>query len=155
MQVKFHHDPFAKRMLFDPTPRQPLGLGNDDSRVENAYQCARDMYKAGIPIIVGSDSSGQIRGSQFGLGVHMEIHAMVHKAGMEVVDVLKGATSVIADRFGFDDRGRIEVGRKADLVLVEGDVREFLVKEVNLCLPVCGVWREGVVVDVYKDIMEL
>ena len=90
LQVKFHNDPLAQRMLFDKTPRQPLGLGNDKSRVENAYKCTRDMYQAGIPMMVGSDSSGQVRGSQFGLGVHMEIHAMVHKAGIQVVDVLKG-----------------------------------------------------------------
>ena len=113
----------------------------------------RDMYKAGIPMMVGSDSSGQIRGSQFGLGVHMEIHAMVHKAVIEVADVLKGATSLIADRFGFNDRGRIEVGRTADLVLVEGDVRDFLEKEENLCLPVCGVWRDGVTACTYKGVM--
>jgi hypothetical protein len=37
MQVKFHNDPLAKRMLFDTTPRQPLALGNEDSRVESAY----------------------------------------------------------------------------------------------------------------------
>jgi imidazolonepropionase-like amidohydrolase len=130
-----------------------LGLGNDDSRVENAYQCAKDMYKAGIPMIVGSDSSGQMIGSQFGLGVHMEIHAMVHKAGMDVVDVLKGATSLIANRFGFNDRCRIEVGRKAGLIIIQGDVREFLAKEENLCLPVCGVWRDGVIAKVYEDVM--
>jgi imidazolonepropionase-like amidohydrolase len=111
------------------------------------------MYKAGIPIMVGSDSSGQVRGSQFGLGVHMEIHAMVHKAGITVVDVFKGATSLVADGFGFHDRGRIEVGRKADLVLVEGDVSEFLAKEDNLCLPICGVWRDGVVAKVYEEVM--
>ncbi|KAN0121889.1 hypothetical protein V8E51_000215 [Hyaloscypha variabilis] len=153
MQVKFHNDPLAKRMLFDTTPRQPLALGNEDSRVENAYRRTRDMYKAGIPIMVGPDSSGQVRGSQFGLGVHMEIHAMVHKAGITVVDVFKGATSLVDDRFGFHDRGRIEVGRKADLVLVEGDVSEFLAKEDNLCLPICGVWRDGVVAKVYEEVM--
>ncbi|KAE9382082.1 hypothetical protein N431DRAFT_458622 [Stipitochalara longipes BDJ] len=154
IQVKFHNDPLAKRMLFDTTPRQPLGLGNDESRVENAYQCTKDMYEAGIPMIVGSDSSGQARGSQFGLGVHMEIHAMVHKAGIEVIDVLKGATSLIADRFRFHDRGRIVVGRKADLVLVEGDVRKFLAKEENLCLPICGVWRDGIVAKVYEEVVD-
>ncbi len=153
MQVKFYNDPLAKRMLVDTTPRQPLGLRNEHSRVENAYQCTRDMYKAGIPNMIGSDSPGQVRGSQFGLGVHMEIHAMMHKAGIMVVDVLKGATSLTTDRFGFHDRGRIEVGRKADLVLVKGDVREFLAKEDNLCLPICGVWRDGVVAKVYDEIM--
>jgi hypothetical protein len=141
MQVKFHNDLLAKRMLFDSTSRQPLGLGNDESRVGNACRSARDMCTAGISMMVGSDSSGQARGSQFGLGVYMEILAMIHKAGI-VIDVLISATSLIADRFGFDDKGRIK-----------GDVREFLAKEENLCLPMCGVWRDGVALHVYEDVV--
>ena len=58
MQVKFHVDLLARRMLFDSTTRQPLGLGNDESRVENTYRCVRDMYTVGILMLVGSDSSG-------------------------------------------------------------------------------------------------
>jgi hypothetical protein len=85
MQVKFHNDLLAKRMLFDSTPRHPLGLGNDESRVGNACRSARDMCTAGISMMVGSDSSGQVRGSQFRLGVYMEILAMIHKAGIVIM----------------------------------------------------------------------
>jgi adenine deaminase len=57
---------------------------------------------------------------------------------VSVIDALKGARSLTADRFGFDDRGRVEVGRKADLVLVEGDVRKVL-KVNSVCRSVeCG-----------------
>ncbi len=58
---------------------------------------------------------------------------------------------MIADRypFGFNNRGRIEVGRKADLVLVDGDIREFLTKGDNLCLLVRGLWTDGVAEKVF------
>jgi imidazolonepropionase-like amidohydrolase len=41
--------------------------------------------------------------------------------GMADADALRAATSGNADVFGLDDRGRIEVGRLADLVAVRGD----------------------------------
>jgi imidazolonepropionase-like amidohydrolase len=83
------------------------------------------LYNAGVPIIVGSDASGQARGTAYGLEVHIEIHLLIHKVGMAPIDALKGATSLTADRFGFHDRGRIGPGKKADLVLVEGDLEPF------------------------------
>jgi hypothetical protein len=38
-------------------------------------------------------------------------------------------------------------------ILIEGDVRKILAGKGNLCLPVRGVWRDGVVADVWKDAM--
>jgi len=111
MQVKFHVDLLARRMLFDSTTRQPLGLGNDESRVENAYRCVIDMYTAGIPMLVGSDSSGQGRGSLFGLGMHIEIHVMIHKSGIEAVDVLKWCYFINCGSLWLR-RGRIKMGGK-------------------------------------------
>jgi hypothetical protein len=72
---------------------------------------------------------------------------------MKVVDVLKGATSSIANRFGFHDKGRIEVGNKVDLVFAKGDVRELLAKEENsLFISVWGIER-WVAARVYKEMM--
>jgi len=71
--------------------------------------------------------------------IPMEIHDLIPECGVSVIYVLKGATPLTADRFGFHDRGRVEVGRKADLVLVEGDVRQLFGDESELCLPARGV----------------
>jgi imidazolonepropionase-like amidohydrolase len=59
--------------------------------------------------------------------------------GMMPIDSLRGATSLLVDIFEFGDCGRTEVGRRADLVLVKGDVRELLANEPVLRLPACGV----------------
>jgi len=143
LQRAFAADPLAQSALFDTKPRHNLGMGAQKLSVENAYSTTRKLYQAGVPLLVGSDSSGQDRGTAYGLGVHMEIHALVHKCGVSVIDALRGVTSLIADRFGFGDRGRVGMGRKADLVLVGGDVRVVVGEVGRLCLPVCGVWRDG------------
>jgi imidazolonepropionase-like amidohydrolase len=151
LQQRFFNDPLAQEMLFDKQPREALGLADESKAdIQYSYASTKALYNAGVPLIVGSDSSGQRRGQAYGLTVHMEIHQMVHKIGMTPFDVLKSATSLIADRFGFKDRGRIAVGMNADLVLIKGDVREMLKSEETLCLPICGVWRDGIAAKAYS-----
>jgi imidazolonepropionase-like amidohydrolase len=70
----------------------------------------------------------------------MELSLFVDKVGMTPIEALKSATSLTADRFGFDDRGRIAKGRKADLLLVEGNP----VEDISQLLNIKGVWREGI-----------
>lgn len=148
---QFAADPLTQRMLYDPSIRKFLGLANQKGNIEHSYASTRALHSAGVPLIVGSDSSGQPRGQAYGLTVHMEMWQMVHKIGMAPIEVLKSATSLIADRFGFKDFGRIGVGKQADLVLVQGDVRKVMADPQARCLPVLGVWRGGVVADVYRE----
>ncbi|KAG6360866.1 hypothetical protein INS49_011933 [Diaporthe citri] len=68
-------------------------------------------------------------------------------------EALRSATSLTAERFGFTDRGTIESGRLADLVLLEGDGRTVLADEDVLCLPVSLVWREGILADVFSTLV--
>jgi hypothetical protein len=103
-------------------------------------------------MLVGSDSSGQVRGSRFGLGMHIEIHAMIHKAGIEAIDVVKWCYFINCGSLWLR-RNRNKVGGKAEMVLVKGVVREFLAKEETLYLPMCGVWRDGVSLHVYEDVV--
>lgn len=154
LQRRFAEDPLARRMLFDPKPEEDIGLACNSRHVasiENVYENTRAMYRAGVPLVVGSDAAGQAAGSAFGLGVHLEIYQMVHEIGMRPEEALRSATSLTAERFGYADRGMIESGRLADLVLLEGDIRKTLLDENLLCLPVSMVWREGVLADVFKS----
>jgi imidazolonepropionase-like amidohydrolase len=151
IQAKFAADSLSQEMLFDKKARLPLGMGAANASIEHGYESTKALYNAGVPIVIGSDSSGQARGTAYGLGVHIEIYLLTHKVKMTATDVLKGATSLIADRFGFHDRGRIAIGKKADLVLIEGDVRKILADEQKLCLPLQGVWRDGVLASVYEN----
>lgn len=153
IQQRFTETPLAQQMLSDKTPRQDLGLSakNAKASFSNAVQNAKAMYQAGIPLIVGSDCAGKHLGTAYGLGVHIEMHLMVHTLGMKPVEVLQAATALTADRFGFHDRGRIQPGKKADLLLLQGDPRQLLQDENTLCLPIKTVWRDGIVCSAYLD----
>ena len=128
LQRRFVDDELAKRMLSDKEPRESIGLARHAHEVgkaglKNAIESTKKAYKAGIPIVVGSDAAGQKIGSPYGLGVHMEIYRLVKDVGMSVEEALGAAMGVTAGRFGFKDRGVVEKGRKGDLVLLGGDVR--------------------------------
>jgi imidazolonepropionase-like amidohydrolase len=59
---------------------------------------------------------------------------------MTPLDALRSVTSVTAKRFGWNDRGRIATGLKADLLLVEGDPSN----DISELLNIKDVWRDGV-----------
>ena len=63
----------------------------------------------------------------------------MHEAGFNPQEALRAATSLNAKRFGLDDRGLIAPGRKADLVLIEGNP----LKNIRDTLSIKAVWRDG------------
>jgi imidazolonepropionase-like amidohydrolase len=66
--------------------------------------------------------------------------ALLVEAGLTPMEALRAATSVPADMFeGLKGRGRIGVGARADLVIVEGDPTE----EIRESSGVRGVWKRG------------
>ncbi|WQF83010.1 Putative metal-dependent hydrolase, composite domain superfamily [Colletotrichum destructivum] len=154
-QDSFLQDPFAQRLLIQKTAGQPLGLAASQkprASIHNAYANTRALYKAGVPLVLGTDAAGMGFGFPYGLGMHMEMRLMVKEVGMTPFDVLKSATSVTADRFRFNDRGRIEAGKKADLVLVQGDVFESLAANDGRSLRIKSVWRDGISASVFQDV---
>ena len=145
--------PKVNLLLIQKTPDKPLGLAMEQrprAGVQHAYETTRKLYRAGVPLIAGSDCAGQGFGVTYGLGIHIEMYLFAHEIGMSPEDVLKSATSITAARFGFRDRGEISVGKKADLVLVKGDIAEVLSDPKNRCLPIAGVWRDGILASVYE-----
>ncbi|KAJ0364983.1 hypothetical protein COL154_000398 [Colletotrichum chrysophilum] len=147
MLMSYMKDPYAKRFLIQKEPTKPLGLAvgqKPKASIANAYASTKALYKAGVPLIVGTDAAGKGLGLPYGLGMHLEMRVLVQEVGMSPLDVLKSATSITADRLKFHDRGKIEPGKKADLVLIKGDVLKVLGDHKGRCLPIEAVWREGV-----------
>ncbi|MDX2013500.1 MAG: amidohydrolase family protein, partial [Myxococcaceae bacterium] len=76
---------------------------------------------AGVPILVGSDGAGSI-GCLVG-GAFLDELRLLVEAGLPPAAVLKGATVLPARFISGDgaDFGTIEPGKRADLVLLDGD----------------------------------
>ena len=76
------------------------------------------LHRAGVPVLAGTDAPAP--GTAHGLSLHRELELLV-LSGLAPLEALASATSEPARAFGFYDRGRIAEGRRADLLLVNGD----------------------------------
>ncbi|MFC5186654.1 amidohydrolase family protein [Actinomadura harenae] len=83
-----------------------------------ARRNAPALREAGAPVLAGTDAPNP--GLVCGASLHRELRHLV-AAGFRPEDALTAATDAPARVFGLTDRGRVEVGRRADLVLVDGD----------------------------------
>jgi imidazolonepropionase-like amidohydrolase len=89
------------------------------------------MYKAGVPIVAGTDG---IAG--FTLQREMELYV---QAGITPSQVLQIAT-LTAAKFArvLDDRGSITPGKRADVILVDGDPTEDIAAIRRVALVIKG-----------------
>jgi imidazolonepropionase-like amidohydrolase len=113
--------------------------GRDDWRL-NAAENVRKLARAGVTILAGSDAPNP--GTTWGASLHQELELLV-AAGLSPADVLSGATSRPASRFGFIDRGRIAPGLRADLVMLDCDP----LNKIQCTSEIFSVWKRGVQVD--------
>ena len=99
------------------------------------------IHRSGIKILAGTDSNNDPTAPciiPHGFGLQEELTLMV-EAGLTSVEVLQSATSKPAEYFGLGDRGVIEAGRRADLLLVEGDPTT----DIQAIRNIKGVWIAG------------
>jgi imidazolonepropionase-like amidohydrolase len=100
------------------------------------------LHTAGVDILAGTDVSEplpMLGGLAHGASLHHELQLLV-TAGLTPIDALRAATATPARRFGLSDRGRIVVGARADLLLVDGDQT----RTISDTLSIRAVWRRGV-----------
>ncbi len=93
------------------------------SRLRKSQAAVRSLATAGVPIVVGSDSGNwPIDPYQFhGPSTLREIE-LLGEAGFTPLDVIAAATRVPAEMLGLaHELGTVEVGKRADLVIVRKD----------------------------------
>jgi imidazolonepropionase-like amidohydrolase len=91
--------------------------GADAMRTRTAQTLAviGALHHAGVPIVPGSDTG------LVGFGLHREIELYV-EAGMTPLEAIQSATIVSARAMRLDrEVGTVEAGKRADLILVDGD----------------------------------
>ena len=101
----------------------------NDQLYKNSYQAmlrmTKRMYDAGIPILAGTDATA-------GLMLHRELELEV-EAGIPVAKALQVATFNAARLLKQDkDLGSIVPGKRADLVLVDGNPAEHI-SDIRRC----------------------
>ena len=82
------------------------------------------LYKSGVRILLGSDAPQQFNVPGFSIEHEMKRMA---DAGMTTFDILASGTSLVGEYYkAQDDFGTVAVGKRADLVLLEGNPLEGL-----------------------------
>ena len=146
MREKFANLAHKKGIIDDWTKQNALevmGMKAEAAKMEHAYQSVVELKKAGIDIVAGTDAAAGLKGTMIGASLWMEMELYVEKCGFSIIDALKSATSVSARRFKFNDRGEVKGGKRADLVLVNGDVTQKL-SSIWEGDGIAGVWKQGV-----------
>lgn len=106
------------------------------SMLADAIANVRALHAAGVDILAGTDAGNP--GTAHGASMHGEL-ALLVRAGLTPGEALAAATSVPARRFKLADRGRIAVGQRADMLMVDGDpTRDILATRA-----IVTVWKNG------------
>lgn len=91
---------------------------NSRFQLDIGLENVRRLYQAGVRILAGSDAPNP--GTTYGASIHGELLLLVD-AGLTPADALKAATQVPAEAFSLDGRGNLQIGSRADLIVVNGD----------------------------------
>jgi imidazolonepropionase-like amidohydrolase len=134
--VQFAADPRIAPFL---TPVQMQSLQNNfpgsipGFDLDLAQDNVRRLHAAGIVILAGSDAPNP--GTTYGASLLHEIELLV-ASGLTITDALHAATLASAEQFSLDGRGRVAVGARADLVIINGDPRVGLasIRDINTVL---------------------
>jgi len=105
-----------------------------------AEEAVRRLQGQKTLILTGTD--GHNLGTAHGASLHGELQLLVN-SGLTPLEALTSSTSINATAFRLNDRGEITPGKRADLLLVEGDPTTRISDISN----VAAVWKQGVKFD--------
>ena len=107
------------------------------SRLESSLSLVGALHEAGVPIVAGTDKAVPAH------SLHRELELYV-QAGLTPMQVIQLATLGSARAMGLDkDVGSIEPGKRADMILVDGDP----LKDFSTLRKISRVIRDGRVYD--------
>ena len=136
------------RLLAQLAPDARVNLGRAFPRAPESrasYQAAARSVALlrlnDVPVLAGSDAPNP--GTWYGVSLHDELLRLVRDADFTPAEALAAATSVPARAFGLRDRGTIEIGQRADLLLVEGDPTA----DITATRAIVSVWKRGRLLD--------
>ena len=105
--------------------------------LENGMRNLKTLHARGVHIAFGTDSGANPVRIQ-GWGEHRELELMV-KAGLSPMDALVAATRGSATMLGISDRGTLEKGKRADLLVLAGNPLD----DIRNTRKVVSVWHDG------------
>ncbi len=94
------------------------------------------LHEHGVTVLAGSDAPNS--GTGYGVSMHHEM-ALLNEAGLSPLEALRAATSLTAKAFKLEGRGCLQVGCRADLLLVEGNPLESITDSTRIVT----VWKNG------------
>ncbi|XP_044721148.1 amidohydrolase family domain-containing protein [Hirsutella rhossiliensis] len=117
---------------------------NTDYDFAHAMAAVKQLHKAGVRICAGTSANEEDgMAVSFGQSLHEELQLLA-EAGLSNIEVIRAATCVPSALFGLRDRGGIEPGCRADLLLVDGNPLENLA----ISNKIRRVWIAGVEIDI-------
>jgi imidazolonepropionase-like amidohydrolase len=118
-------------------------VGPPGAAYAHARASVAELYQAGVPVLAGTDAHAA---SDFipadvphGESLHRELELLAD-AGLPLLDVLRAATVLPARYFGLADRGAIEPGNRADLLLLDDDP----LTDIRATRSIRRIWCAGI-----------
>ncbi len=103
-----------------------------------------ELHRAGVPLLLSTDAGTATMGIVPGFSIHDELRILIENGFTPYEAIAAGtvnASKVVEAMIGEDDFGTIEVGKRADLILVNGNPLEDVTNIKNpLGVMVAGRW---------------
>ena len=121
--------------------RTPEAVARAQRTYASMQRTLARLNAAGVTIVLGTDD-GAVRDHFYAYTAHRELRLMV-EAGMSPAQVLTAATKTSADVLRLTDRGRLEPGSRADLLVLDANPLDDIAHTTRIA----AVYQNGVAVD--------